>query len=116
MFYGVAKPFSIEYIFNPDPQYDKIFNTIEYRLDNQDIDWNELSLSNWYQEASIHQAQYRDRLKRKFNVNRVVLPRENRTLNRIRSTWMKMKLSYNPLSRNNNNKFEMQDLNVTYTI
>jgi hypothetical protein len=45
-FYGVNKPFSIEYLFNPDPQYDKVFNTFEYRLDNQSIDWTNLSLNN----------------------------------------------------------------------
>jgi hypothetical protein len=37
-------------------------------------------------------------------------------MNRIRSTWMKMKLQNTPKTTNNNNKFEMQDLTITYTI
>lgn len=103
-------------MFNPEPQSDKVFNTFEYRMDNQLIDWTDLSLNNWYQTADCNSAQYRNRMKRKFNVNRVQLPRQTNSTNRIRSTWMKMKLQHTPTSINNNNKFEMQDLNITYTI
>jgi len=85
-FYGVVKPFSIEYLFNPDPQFDKVFNTFEYRLDNQLIDWTDLSLNNWYQTAEFNSGQYKNKMRRKFNVNRVVLPRQTNSLNRIRST------------------------------
>ena len=55
-------------------------------------------------------------MKRKFNVNRVQLPRQNNTLNRIRSTWSKLKVSHEVTDVNINNKFDMQDLNITYTI
>jgi len=101
MFYGLQKPFSVEYLINPDPLSDKVFNTFEYRLNDQFIDWNHLEVSNWYQYGELNDRQYFDSLKRKFNVNRVQLPRQSKTLdsnsklidldtrnslNRIRST------------------------------
>lgn len=131
MFYGEQKPFSIEYLINPDPLNDKVFNTFEYRLNDQFIDWNHLEVSNWYQYGELNDRQYADSLKRKFNVNRVQLPRQSKTLdsnsklidldtrnslNRIRSTWTKLKLEHKAEDVNNNRKFDMQDLNITYTI
>lgn len=129
-FYGVDKSFYIEYLFNPDPLNDKVFNTIEYRLNNQLIDWNGLEITNWYQLGELNDKQYSDNLKRKFNVNRIQLPRQSKTidnngelsidtrnsLNRIRSTWTKLKLSHNTTDTNINKKFDMQDLTVTYTV
>ena len=70
-------------------------------------------------------------MKRKFNVNRVQIPRQTKeldgesklididtrnSLNRIRSTWAKLKLTHNITNENINRKFDMQDLNITYTI
>ena len=131
VFYGNQKPFSIEYLLNPEPLNDKIFNTFEYRLNDQFIDWNNLEVTNWYQYGELNDRQYLNSLKRKFNVNRVQLPRQSKTLdnstglinldtrnslNRIRSTWAKLKLSHNVTDTNINKKFDMQDLTVTYTV
>lgn len=131
MFYGNQKPFSVEYLLNPEPLNDKVFNTFEYRLNDQFIDWNNLEVSNWYQYGCLNDRQYANSLKRKFNVNRVQLPRQSKSLNnstglidsdtrnslnRIRSTWAKLKLSHNITETNINKKFNMQDLTVTYTI
>lgn len=57
-----------------------------------------------------------DKLKIKFNVNRVQLPRREKSLDRIRSTWVKLKLSHTPNPLNINEKFSMQDLSITYTV
>ena len=54
MFYGEQKPFSVEYLINPDPLNDKVFNTFEYRLNDQFIDWNHLEVSNWYQYGELN--------------------------------------------------------------
>lgn len=130
MFYGEQQPFSIEYLLNPEPLNDKVFNTFEYRLNSQLIDWNNVSVSNWYQNGTINNNQYLSNMKRKFNVNRVQFPRQSKTLdsngdilentlsslNRIRSTWARMKLSHEKTTVNVNKKFDMQDLNITYTI
>lgn len=71
----------MEYLFNPEPLNDKIFNTIEYRLNDQFIDFNSLEVKNWYQYGEYNSAQYANNLKRKFNVNRVQLPRQSKALN-----------------------------------
>ena len=55
-------------------------------------------------------------MKRRFNVNRIHLPRQTDSNNRIRSTWLKLKMENTPLPINNNHKFEMQDLVLSYTI
>jgi len=131
MFYGVQQPFSVEYLLNSEPLNDKVFNTIEYRLNNQYIDWNKLEVSDWYQYGELNDMQYLSNLKRKFNVNRIQFPRQSMTLddttgtitidtrnslNRIRSTWAKLKLCHNTTTTNINKKFDMQDLTVTYTV
>jgi len=116
MFYGVQKPFSVEYVLNPEPLSDKIFNTFEYRLNDQEIDWNKVIVSNWYQIGELNSGQFAGNMKRKFNVNRVQLPRQNNSLNKIRSTWAKLKVSHEITNTNINKKFDMQDLNITYTI
>lgn len=131
IFYGQQKPFYVEYLLNPDPLSDKIFNTFEYRLNDQFIDWNEIEVHNWYQYSSLNNKQYSSNMKRKFNVNRVQIPRQTKeldgesklididtrnSLNRIRSTWAKLKLTHNITNENINRKFDMQDLNITYTI
>jgi len=115
-FYGTQKPFSVEYLINPEPINDKVFNTFEYRLNDQTIDWNSVVVSNWYQIGELNSNQFKANMKRKFNVNRVQLPRQNNSLNRIRSTWMKLKVAHELTTINSNNKFDMQDLNITYTI
>ena len=116
MFYGNQKPFSVEYLLNPEPLNDKVFNTFEYRLNDQLIDWNNVVVTNWYQIGELNSSQFAANMKRKFNVNRVQLPRQNNTLNRIRSTWSRLKVSHEVTEVNSNNKFDMQDLNITYTI
>ena len=115
-FYGVSNPFSVEYLINPEPTNDKVFNTIEYRIDNNKINWNNLEIHNWYQDGYLSPAKYMDKLKIKFNVNRVQLPRREKSLDRIRSTWVKLKLSHTPNPLNINEKFSMQDLSITYTV
>jgi len=81
MFYGVQKPFSIEYLVSPDPLSDKIFNTLEYRLNDQFIDFNSLTIENWYQIGELNESKYSSNLKRRFNVNRIQIPRQSKVLN-----------------------------------
>ena len=116
LFYNEPKEFHVEYIVNPDPLVDKIFNTIEYRLDNQSIDWTDVYVNNWFQTGTISNVQYIANMKRKFNVNRIQFPRQDKSMNRIRSTWTKVRLNNTPNTINNNNRFEMQDLNIAYMI
>ena len=133
VFYGASNPFYVKYLFNSDPLNDKVFNTIEYRLDNvyanvdthntinaSEINWNEMYVDNQYQSASFNTNEFELDNKRKFEVYRSNFPRaldvSSRPLNRIRSTWAFMKLQYNPTPTNKNAKLSMQDLTVIYTV
>lgn len=125
MFYGDQKPFSVEYTLSPEPTSDKVFNSFEYRLDNRDIDINQVEATNWYQKGKISSSQFSANMKSKFNVNRVLFPRDNDhvspevnyPLNRIRSTWAKLKISHVVTTTTNvDKKFVMQDLAVSYSV
>lgn len=119
-FYGAIKGFSIEYVTNPDPLFDKVFNNIDYRLDNDNINWNNLRLSNHYQHGELDSVKYNKSTIKKFNVYRTILPRDNfynqKSLDRIRSTWANLKLSWTPPESNLNKLFSMQDLTLYYFI
>ena len=73
-------------------------------------------MNNWFQTGTISNVQYIANMKRKFNVNRIQFPRQDKSMNRIRSTWTKVRLNNTPNTINNNNRFEMQDLNVSYMV
>jgi hypothetical protein len=55
-YFGSEKPYSIEFISNPDPLNDKIFNVLEFRSDSWDDDntlqnfksFNKLTVNNEY--------------------------------------------------------------------
>lgn len=119
-FYGAIKGFSIEYVTNPDPLFDKVFNNIDYRLDNDNINWNRLDISNHYQHGELDSTKYNKSTIKKFNVYRTILPRDNfynpKSLDRIRSTWANLKLSWRPPEGNTNKLFSMQDLTLYYFI
>ena len=125
-FFGEVKPFNFTIISNDLPQYNKIFNTVEYRaytLDNNDKDtgespFNFINVYNEYQEAKgdlINRKNYPSNLKRKFRIWRVNVPRDNRfgRRTRISNPW-----TYVQLGNNNpeNKKIEFHDLNVHYTL
>lgn len=109
-FFGVYKPVYLSFISNPDSQYDKIFSTLESRMDvyngdtlqtNRHFDyirvWNEYQDS---LEVPVATAPYNRRYenttgKKKFRVWRIDFPRDNNNTNRIRNTWTNIKLGFN---------------------
>jgi hypothetical protein len=130
-FFGTAsspkyKPFYIHFISNADSGLDKIFSTIETRVDFKRNDqiihdefFDSLRVWNEYQDTGTKNitrgisAAKRD-AKKKFRVWRVDIPRcGTHNLNRIRNTWTNIKLSKNNPS---NLKMELHDLSVQYFI
>lgn len=120
------KPFHIHFISNADSGLDKIFSTIETRVDFKRNDqiihdefFDSLRVWNEYQDTGTKNitrgisAAKRD-AKKKFRVWRVDIPRcGTHNLNRIRNTWTNIKLSKNNPS---NLKMELHDLSVQYFI
>ena len=132
MFYGEFKPYSFTVISNAEPQYDKIFNTVEYRADSWFKDgslafnntFDTLEVWNEYQKG-ISNLKYLinkpSPLKKKFRVWRANIPRFNvdwngikaNKLDRIRNTWAYIKLSRN---EENTDKMIFHDLNISYLL
>ena len=125
-FFGEIKPFNFTIISNNLPQYNKIFNTVEYRaytLDDNDKDTGEspfdfINVYNEYQEAKedlINRRNYPSNLKRKFRVWRVNIPRDNRfgRRTRISNPWAYVQLGNNNPGKK---KIEFHDLSVHYTL
>lgn len=102
--YGNRVPYYIEFIANPDPLNDKVFNAIEFRSDSYDYDntyrpndtFNKLTISNEYQstQTNLYYNKYGlSNLKKKFRVWKTQIPRDNTyKQDRIRNPWIKIKL------------------------
>lgn len=129
MFYNEFKPYSITFISNDNPSYDKIFNNLDFRADSYDNNtitnktFDTLEVWNEYQKGVIKLNNIVGRpsnLKKKFRVWRVNIPRANTDWNgivannrdRIRNTWAYIKLSMN--DNNNKLKTELHDVIVSY--
>ena len=129
MFYNEFKPYSITFISNDNPSYDKIFNNLDFRADSFDNNtitnktFDTLEVWNEYQKGVTKLNNIVGRpsnLKRKFRVWRVNIPRANTYWNgivannrdRIRNTWAYIKLSMN--DNNNKLKTELHDVIVSY--
>lgn len=121
MFYGEYKPYSITFISNPEPLYDKIFNNIEFRSDSWSDDelinstFDTLEVWNEYQYGISNLVDNKNQpspLKRKFRIWRANIPRDSSNYrDRIRNTWAYIKLSMN---KPNTHKTVFHDLMVHY--
>lgn len=96
-------PWEIEYKINPslDPK-DRIFTNAEFVLgentpDKEDIPFNKLTIENEYQSGVINgmKGSYKQKATaKKFRFYNTQLPRDSKNkLDRIRSPWVKVKLS-----------------------
>lgn len=130
--YGASMSSYIELLVNPEPLYDKVFNFIEYDAECFDINspnresllqripnlnpYNKISVHNSFQDGS-YMMDSRNTSQR-FRVWRTDLPREQGTMNRIRSPWCRIKLE-NELSdaiRIRNYRDQLHYISVNYTI
>lgn len=105
-FFGKIKENSITIVANPEPNSDKVFNTVEFRADvfdptnitdNTTKPFNYLKVWNEYQESN-NQLQWTynnwaiTNLKRKFRIWRINNFRDNDGKSRIRNPWAYFKL------------------------
>lgn len=122
MFFGEYKPFYTTVIANPDMQFDKIFNNLEFRADSWDKDNNLLNTTfdtldvwNEYQQGRLDLVNVPDRpssLKKKFRIWRTNIPRDvSNNRDRMRNPWLYIKLSMN---KENIDKTILHDMVVHY--
>lgn len=121
MYFGKYNPFYVNIIANPNSTKDKVFNTLEFRADS----WKDTTLLNttfdtldtWneYQHGTTTLTSIMGKpsnLKRKFRIWRANIPRDNSNkLDRMRNTWLYIKLSMN---KDNTNKTILHDMVVNY--
>lgn len=134
-FFGNQKGWDFSFISNgvdnSTMDFDKIFGTIDYRMDMFDGDSYEpdktfdyIQVNNEYQDTgevplsrlkiatnprSYHQKG--TNLQKKFRIWRIQIPRNKNSLDRIRNPWCKIKLGSNG---SDNLKAILHDLNVQY--
>lgn len=123
-FYGKFYESTLTFISNEDSYYNKIFDTIEYKMDvydaknvlqhNDSFDW--IRAYNEYQDTekktlTQNRISLNDvSLRKKFRVWRAQIPRVNRE--RIRNPWTAIKLGFNKEGKH----FILHDISTKYTI
>lgn len=119
------KSYYVEFIANPDPLNDKIFNVLEFRSDSWDDNnilqnfksFNKLTINNEYQEA-YSPLETNKNLKKRFRIWKAQIPRQNRDnsplQNRIRNTWAKIRLESTADNKNLNTV--LHDITVHYSV
>lgn len=103
-FFGKQYPFSIKYNVLPEGYLDRIFTNLEFRADKfinskmqQDIDLVMLLSDTDYQKGTIYDfkdKKFQRHLKRRFRRWGMQLPREDKTINRLRGYWCNVKLIF----------------------
>ena len=120
-FYGVTYDSSISWNVIPvqgDGEF--TFNNVMYKMeakdtlgnDVRDSSFNKVELSNEYQKSGIRDLVLGKNLKRKNRTWSVVLPREQNSMNRIKSPWVLLTMS---IDNTNNLSMVAHDLIVSYT-
>jgi hypothetical protein len=102
MFYNEFKPYYITFVANSNSNYDKIFNTLEFRADSWNNNklinntFNSLDVWNEYQHGHSsldNMGIYSSPIKKKFRIWRAIIPRDkSNNRDRIRNTWAFIKL------------------------
>lgn len=122
MFFDTYHPFYTTVIANPNMQFDKVFNNLEFRSDSWDSEGNLLdttfdTLTTWneYQEGKLKLIDNHNKtssLKRKFRIWRTIMPRDNSNgRDRMRNPWLYIKLSKEEY---NTDKTILHDMMVYY--
>ena len=131
-YFGKIAPYSIEFISNPDPLNDKVFNTLEFRSDSwydygesntgqlADFEtFDKLYVKNEYQNIKtnlVYNKYGLSNLKKRFRIWKTQIPRDQKyPKDRIRNTWTKIKLEKTPQFAYNC-KTILHDLTVYYNI
>lgn len=124
--FTIPRPYWIEFVSNQDSAIDKIFSTVDMRVDFKGSTgysatdfFDNMRVYNEYQDTgeyamSSSLSQTRADAKKKFRVWRINIPRDNtRRLDRIRNTWAHIKFTK---SKPGTSKMELHDLSVQYFI
>lgn len=101
-FFGEYKPYYVEILANEQPLKAKTFTNVEFTMasDSAEEAFNDVEVKTSYQhgEESLKFDRYKpSNLKRKLRLWRINVPRSDNSLDRMRDTWCKIKLSRLPI-------------------
>jgi hypothetical protein len=134
-FFGEYKPSWITYLLNPDPLFDKIWDTMQYRghrfdehgeqIPARTIDW--IEVWNDYQHNLVSYPELLGSFgvvgllpsmlhlgHHKFQAWNLPFPRSGGSLDRVRSPWCYLKLVFD--NDEDGGRMEMHDLTILYTV
>lgn len=127
-FFGSLKDYWLEFISNADNPRDKIFSTIDIKVDFRDGTTNNVIHNEFFDSIKV-ENEYQNTgertvtkslkafgavAKKKFRIWRIDIPRDaNRKFDRIRNTWTSIKLKK---KGTDNKKMELHDITVNYLI
>jgi hypothetical protein len=131
--YGSYRPSSITLVLNPDPLVDKTWDSIQYRGNRFDDDGRIIrdstvdAIEAWndYQRALVPYNVLTGNLPglmprpaylfhHKFQTWNIPFPRQENSLNRLRSPWLYLKLDYD--NKEGDSYMNMHDITIKYTI
>ena len=123
-FYDDYRNSSITYFMNPEPNRDKVFDNLMWRIDvwNKDkyLDkegFERVRVKNEYQDTEEFKLNLMDRrnnnVKKKFRLWSLAIPRSAGTMNRIRNPWIETKFTF---KGGNNKMFRLYDMEVGFTV
>lgn len=119
-FFGVYYPSYVTLNVNPEADKDCIFNNLQYKsevyINNTDQPVSTLTsvqLWNEYQNSNSKPLVLHSNLSRKFRDWKITLPREYNSLNRIRNSWVFLKLQFDNTT---NKQLLLHDVYINYTI
>lgn len=101
-FFDEYKPYYVEILANEQPLKSKTFTNVEFTMasDSAEEAFNNVEVKTSYQhgEESLKFDRYKpSNLKRKLRLWRINVPRSDNSLDRMRDTWCKIKLSRLPI-------------------
>lgn len=116
-FFGITKDWSFSFISNDNPNYTKVFDTIDLKADQysegtllNSCPVTSIGVSNEYQKA---QVEFNDRtMRKKFRIWRGQIPRNSGTMQRIRNPWTMITLG----GKGDGSNAIVHDVTVHYTI
>lgn len=96
----------VEYVEQYNKSYD---NYNPYRTFDKIKVWNEY-------QSGFNDLIVNKTLRKKYMTWRADIPRNSNSLDRIRGQWCYLKLSYNPISTESDNRLRLHDIIIDYTI
>ena len=119
-FYGTVYDSSVTWNVVPGANGEYTYNNVMYKMEAKDsfgndvkgASFNKVQLANEYQDSGVKNLILGKNIKRRNRTWSVILPREQNSMNRIKSPWVLLTMT---IDNSNNLSMVAHDLIVSYT-